>query len=301
MPPKQKNAGPVYYTWKKLSAAKWDDAWMERLSFLGPQRVMIMSFPGAPKIRVEAHGLTKAEADHLVVHFGGSVSEAKWLNPVEAKPRPPLKIRSSLVIVSCEVERRRLAPGDAEKSLLIPAGMAFGTGDHATTASCLRFLADAATDLRDTSWAMLDLGCGSGILAIAARKLGASRALAGDFDPHAVRVAKENVNANSARGVIVKKLDVRSWSPDQTWEIVMANMYSGILVEIAPKLAASVATGGRLIFSGVLREQEEEVLAALAKQKFEIERIVRKGKWIAGMARTKARPAERRKSGEKTR
>jgi ribosomal protein L11 methyltransferase len=284
---KKESLAPARFSWKKLSAAKWDDAWLERLSFLGPQRVMVISFPNAPKIRVEAHGLTRKEADDLVKHFGGTVSEAKWLTATEPPERPPLKIRSDLLIVSTEKERNNVAPALVEKVVLIPAGMAFGTGEHATTASCLRFLADVARELRGSDWDLLDLGTGSGILAIAARKLGARRVLAGDFDPHAVRVAKENVRVNAARGVTVKKLDVRQWEPDRRWSVVAANMYSGILVEIAPKLAASIVPGGVLIFSGVLREQEQEVLTAFKKQKLRIDRVVRKGKWIAGIARVR--------------
>jgi ribosomal protein L11 methyltransferase len=279
------------FSWKKLSAAKWDDAWLERLSFLGPQRVMVISFPNAPKIRVEAHGLTRAEADNLVKHFGGSVSEAKWLTAVAPPERPPLKIRSRLLIVSTERELERLPAKEAGKAVLIPAGMAFGTGDHATTAGCLRFLADVAAELRGQPWEMLDLGTGSGILAIAARKLGATRALAADFDPHAVRVAKENAKANHASALTVKKLDVRAWEPDRTWPVVAANLFSGILIEIAPTLASALAPGGRLIFSGILREQEEEVLKAFRKQKLEIREVVRKGKWIAGTATRGGTPA----------
>ena len=282
--PKKEPLAAARFSWKKLSAAKWDDAWMERLAFLGPQRVMVISFPNAPKIRVEAHGLTRAEADNLVKNFGGSVSEAKWLTAIEPPERPPLKIRSHLLVVSTEKELQQLSTAKAEKAVLIPAGMAFGTGDHATTAGCLRFLADVAVELRGTPWEMLDLGTGSGILAIAARKLGATRALAGDFDPQAVRVAKENTKANNINALTVRKMDVRSWEPDRTWPVVAANLFSGILVEIAAKLAAAVAPGGRLIFSGVLREQEEEVLKAFRKQKLRIVKVVRKGKWIAGLA-----------------
>jgi ribosomal protein L11 methyltransferase len=281
---KKQPLAPGRFSWKKLSAAKWDDAWLERLAFLGPQRVMVISFPNAPKIRVEAHGLTRSEADNLVQNFGGSVSEAQWQTAMEPLERPPLKIRSQLVIVSTEKELQQLSPDQADKALLIPAGMAFGTGDHATTAGCLRFLADVAKELRGSSWELLDLGTGSGILAIAARKLGATRALAGDFDPQAVRVAKENTEANKASAVTVRKMDVRLWEADRSWSVVAANLFSGILIEIAPKLAKAVAPGGKLIFSGVLREQEEEVLKAFGKQKLKILQVVRKGKWIAGLA-----------------
>jgi ribosomal protein L11 methyltransferase len=165
--------------------------------------------------------------------------------------------------------------------------MAFGTGDHATTASCLRFLADVSGELRPQSWEMLDLGCGSGILALAGSMLGARRALAGDYDPHAVRTAKENIRANDSKGVTVKKLDVREWQPPRVWDVVAANLFSGLLIETAPRIAAACAPGGRFIFSGILRAQEAEVIPVLKKAGFGIQRLIRKGKWVAGLAARK--------------
>jgi ribosomal protein L11 methyltransferase len=123
--------------------------------------------------------------------------------------------------------------------------------------------------------------------------LGAWKCVGADFDPHAVRTAKENVRANAASGVAMKKLDVRNWTPERTWNIVAANLFSGLLVEVAQKLATATASGGRLIFSGILRTQEAEVLAAFRRAGFRINRIVRKGKWIAGLASRRESFAER--------
>jgi ribosomal protein L11 methyltransferase len=166
--------------------------------------------------------------------------------------------------------------------------MAFGTGDHDTTATCLRFLADVSEDLAGRPWEMLDLGAGSGILALAARVLGARKVEASDFDPHAVRTAKENLKLNGLRGVVVKKSDVREWKPERTWDVVAANLFSGLLIEVAPKIVAAVAPGGRLVFSGILRVQEAEVLAAFQKAGLRIDRTVRKGKWVSGLGTRRA-------------
>jgi ribosomal protein L11 methyltransferase len=268
------------YSWRKLSALKWSDAWMERLSFLGPQRVMIIELAGARTARVEAHGLTKKEGDALVKMFGGTLKEAKWLTAVNPPDRAPIRVRGRLVVYSTAKEMEAHGTGAA---LLIPAGMAFGTGEHATTATCLRLLVDVSRTQSD-GWEMLDLGTGSGILAIAARTLGARRVEAGDFDPHAVRTAKENVKANGADRVVVRKMDVRTWQPKRTWEVVAANLFSGLHLEVAPKFAQAVAPGGKLIFSGILREQEAEVTGAIRQAGFAIEKLVRKGKWVSGLA-----------------
>lgn len=257
---------------------------MERLSFLGPQRVMTLSFPNKPTIRVEAHGLTRREADGLVKMFGGQLSEAKWLTAVNPPERPPIRIRQKLLIVSTERERAAAATDAARAVVLIPAGMAFGTGEHDTTVTCLRLLADVSQALRTRRWEALDLGTGSGILAIAARQLGSVRVEACDYDPHAVRTAKENVRANLVRGIKVSRLDVRAWEPARTWEVVMANLFSGLHLEVAAKVVRAIKPGGRLIFSGILREQEEEVVAEFRRQGIRVERLVRKGKWVTGLA-----------------
>ena len=272
---------PTHYMWRKLSGAQWEDAWWDRLAGVR-DRLAVTALAGAKTIRLEAFQLTKAQAERLRAAFGGSVNVQKAQRAVSEAVRAPIRVRGKLVVVGSEAER--VKAGGAGRVLVIPAGMAFGTGDHATTSTCLRFLADVSGELAGGSWEMLDLGCGSGILAIAARMLGARRAEAGDFDPHAVRTAKENVKLNGVTGVVVRKLDVREWQPARTWPVVAANLFSGLLVEVAPKIAAAVAPGGRLIFSGVLRVQEEEVAAAFHRAGLRSGRVVRKGKWVSGIA-----------------
>lgn len=265
---------------------------MERLREVS-DRLAITALAGAKTIRLEAFALRKAQAEHLRAAFGGVVAAQKKVRVVSEAVRAPIKVRDRLVIAGSE--RERAAAWKKMKGrvvLMIPAGMAFGTGDHATTATCLRFLSDVSGELAGRKWEMLDLGTGSGILALAARVLGARRVEAADYDPHAVRTARENVRLNGLRGVSVKKLDVRAWQPARTWKVVAANLFSGLLVEEAAKIAGAVAPGGRLIFSGVLRAQEAEVIAAFEGAGLRIERVVRKGKWVSGRARGAEEPRE---------
>jgi ribosomal protein L11 methyltransferase len=274
----------THYTWRKLGAAKWEDAWVERLREVS-DRLAITALAGAKTIRLEAFQLTKAQAGRLKKAFGGTVAVQKMPRAVSEAVTKPIRVREKLIIVGTERERAVLAKAEPMRGvLLIPAGMAFGTGDHATTATCLRFLADVSGELGGKPWEMLDLGAGSGILALAARMLGARRVEAGDFDPHAVRTAKENVRLNGLTGVLVKKTDVREWHPARTWDVVAANLFSDLLQEVAPKIAAAVAPGGRLVFSGILRTQEAEVVAAFRRAGLRIDRTVRKGKWVSGLA-----------------
>lgn len=274
----------MHYTWRKLGSAKWEDAWVERLREVS-DRLAITSLAGAKTIRLEAFQLTKAQAIRLKKAFGGTVAEQKKQRPVAEAVTAPIRVRDRLVVVGSETARKeeQKAKGD-RPVLLIPAGMAFGTGDHATTATCLRFLADVSDELAGQPWEMLDLGAGSGILALAARLLGARKAEAGDFDPHAVRTAKENARLNDIKAIAIKKLDVRDWQPPRTWNVVAANLFSDLLMEVAPKIVAAVAPGGRLVFSGILRTQEAEVVAAFKRAGMRIDRLVRKGKWVSGLA-----------------
>ena len=272
------------FAWRKLASAKWEDAWCERLSEVA-DRLAITKLAGAKTIRIEAFALSSATAERLRKMFGGEVCTQKRPAALTPAARPPIRVRGKLVVLGSEADRDAFAAGSSTAvPLLIPAGMAFGTGDHDTTGTCLRLLADVSEEFVPGSWEMLDLGCGTGILALAARLFGARRVDAGDFDPHAVRTAKANARTNGISRVAVRRMDVREWQPERTWDVVAANLFSGLLVEAAPKLAAVLAKQGRLIFSGVLREQEAEVVGAFRRQELRIRRIVRKGKWVAGLA-----------------
>ena len=169
---------------------------------------MLTLLKGGRSVKVEVYCEFRSEAEEIAARFGGAVrwlAEKNWaaMRPVR---REPLRIRRSLVITAESSERavervRGRFPG--REVVSIPAEMAFGTGEHATTAACLRFLADEARARRGTGWRMLDLGTGSGVLAIAAHRLGAAECEAVDHDPAAVVVARRNVERNRARGVRV--------------------------------------------------------------------------------------------------
>jgi ribosomal protein L11 methyltransferase len=206
-----------------------------------------------------------------------------------APKRKPLRIRGKLVIVDDDSsDSEALAKAwPRRKVLAIPSEMAFGTGDHPTTATCLRFLSDVADTLASEGkkWDMLDLGCGSGILALAARLMGASSALGLDFDPAAVRIAKQNAGRNHVDKVRFGTEDVLGWSPPRQWPVVAANLFSTILILAMPVLRQCVAPGGVLLLSGILHEQSAEVFAKAETCGFVIKRRLRKGKWVSARAR----------------
>jgi ribosomal protein L11 methyltransferase len=147
-------------------------------------------------------------------------------------------------------------PAGAVEVVLDP-GMAFGTGTHPTTALCLAALSDLLGERPGAS--VLDVGTGSGLLAIAARKLGAGRVAGNDEDPVAVAVARENAEKNGAAleltGAPVEEIP-------GAFDVVVANILANVLVALAPALAAKVAPGGVLLLSGILHPQEDEVRRA---------------------------------------
>jgi ribosomal protein L11 methyltransferase len=273
------------FSWTKRTSASQTDAWFELLEHLGPGRVMVTELAGSSVAKVQGHGLTQKEADDLRQKFGGTVSEARWLTAVHPPQRAPIRIRGRISVVSTQREKEAEAAAGRPPALWVPAGLAFGTGEHATTAMCLRHLADLTKQQEQRAWSFLDLGTGSAILAMAARVLGARSVLGTDFDAMALRTARENVRANALDGIRLKRSDVLEWTPETVWEVVAANLFSGILVEAADTIVRAVAPRGHLILSGVLREQEREVVAAFKKRGMRLLRVTRRGKWISAVFR----------------
>ena len=145
--------------------------------------------------------------------------------------------------------------------VVLDPGMAFGTGTHPTTALCLAVLSDLLGARPGAR--VLDVGTGSGLLAIAARKLGAGRVVANDNDPAAVEVARENAARN---GVELELTTAPVPAIAGPFDLVLANILANTLVELAPELAAALAPGGVVLLSGILGPQEAEVRAAYLAQ-----------------------------------
>ena len=170
----------------------------------------------------------------------------------------------------------RLKGGDVV--IEIDPGMAFGTGQHPTTAMCLRALEDQVR----TGASVLDLGCGSGILAIAAVKLGARRVLALDVDPNAVRAARENAAANAVSDVI----EVREGTLEAEggpFDVIVANISGLTLERLAVPLARSLAPGGSLITSGFLEDAVAGLSSVFEGAALRVS-VVRDGVWWAIIA-----------------
>lgn len=269
------------YIWRKRATADWLRRRNEDLLRRFGTALAITEQPGKARTLVEVSCGTHTQAVRLPREFGGTIEKlrADWLEQIAKRNRAkPLRIGSRLI-----VSRTRAPKIKAARTIIIPAEAAFGTGEHATTAMCLRML-ERITRRRDPGWSMLDAGTGSGILAIAGSCLGANRIIAIDNDPLACAVAKRNAAANGIHNIQFRTGDVLTQKFPGKFDIITANLYSEILIAALPAWRRSLAAHGCLIFSGILRSQEPTITTALGRSAFEVRETRRRGKWIALLA-----------------
>lgn len=206
--------------------------------------------------------------------------EREWMDGFE-----PLRMGKRLWIVPSWHE----APEPDAVNLLLDPGLAFGTGTHPTTALCLGWLDGLSLDQRQPlgQTHILDYGCGSGILAIAALKLGADTAVGVDIDPQALQASRDNAERN---GIDESQLilDYPEKLGQGRFEIVIANILAGPLIELATPIAARVAPRGRIALSGILSAQTDAVLDAYRAEGMIMDEPQEKEGW---MLLTGSRPA----------
>ncbi len=182
-----------------------------------------------------------------------SLKESSWVQKL-SQPAP------RLIIEPFVIGDFRSSAETQQVQIQLSAGLAFGTGEHETTAMCLEWL--ATQNLVDKQ--VLDLGCGSGILAIAAMKLGAKSATAIDNDQQALNVAETNAANNNVAIAFASHLDLES-----RFDIVIANIYADTLVQYAEEIMHVLNPRGLLALSGILESQQEQVKRAYANVHFE--------------------------------
>jgi ribosomal protein L11 methyltransferase len=292
------------HLWRRRAAPRW---WLDHEEDLRARfgnALAVIERPNRTQLQIEIVCGSRA----LLKEFGGKIEK---LRPDWAKR------------FLRQQKTRPIQVGN--RQLLIPAGTAFGTGEHATTAMSLRLLERAIqfwgvhaprmsanrTDSsrgepaiapsrsrtcakgfdgdtkNSTRWRVrppelvVDLGTGSGILALAAKSLGAKRVIGIDVDPIAISTARENARRNQIDRVRFQVADVRSWTFPRKIDIVTANLFSELLLEILPKLKRSCW----LILSGILRDQESNLLGGLHRHQIKVVEVRQRGKWIAMLTR----------------
>jgi len=221
--------------------------------------------PGWAHSRVVALLEADADAHALLAEAGAAigldevpafsietVEEQNWVQLTQSQ-FDPIRVSERLWIVPSWHE----SPDPAAVNLILDPGMAFGTGSHPTTRLCLEWLERTVS----ADCTVLDYGCGSGILAIAAARLGAGRVAGVDIDPQAVEAARANAERNGVTALFADSAQPVAGE----YDLVVANILSNPLRVLAPAICAHVRSGGRLALSGILREQAEEIIGIYAQ------------------------------------
>jgi ribosomal protein L11 methyltransferase len=166
--------------------------------------------------------------------------------------------------------------GPDEVSIVLDPGMAFGTGLHPTTRGCLRLLQEISP-MPDR---VLDVGCGSGILGLAALRLGADRVVGLDTDPLAVEATRANAERNGLADRLEAAVGTLPARAGETYLLVLANLVAAVLIELAPRLAAHLGPGGTLLASGIIEPKADAVIAAMAAAGLMVGSRLDDGEWV---------------------
>lgn len=252
------------YLWRRSATEKWSNKNEAKLRALTGDGLVVIQRSNRKRLQLEVASNHRADLHNIAKDFGGRIEKLPrdWLKRSLRHKTKPIRVGNG--------------------NLIIPAGAAFGTGEHATTAISLRLL-EKLTQPWKQNWSMVDLGTGSGILALAAKRLGATHVFAIDNDPMAISTAKQNARINKVLGVKFRVGDVRKWKFQCEIDVLTANLFSELLIEILPKLR----TAHWLVLSGILRRQEPELRRALRRNKIDPIEASRRGKWVAILAHRK--------------
>ncbi len=272
------------FLWRKRATDRWLTENEEALRKCVGNRLTIIAHARRKRLLIEVFGHFGREGRDLTQEFGGLVEKIPrdWLQRLgRGQKRPPLRIGNRLVIDDGgEAAKSRELTSRALQHLVIPAGAAFGTGEHATTAMSLRLL-ERITRRFPRGWSFADLGTGSGILALAARRFGATHVVGVDNDPSAISTARANARFNKVTRIQFQIADVQAWRPKSAVNVLGANLYSELIIEALPRLLRYLAPRGWIVLSGIMRTQERAVLRALRAHGIKVQEIRRRGKWIA--------------------
>jgi ribosomal protein L11 methyltransferase len=215
-------------------------------------RIVALLEPDADIDALLAEAVAAIGLNDIPAYGVEAVEEQNWVQLTQSQ-FDPIRVSERLWIVPSWHE----TPDPAAVNLILDPGMAFGTGSHPTTRLCLEWLERNVSE----GCSVLDYGCGSGILAIAAARLGAARVAGVDIDPQAVEAARSNAERNGVAALFADSAQPVAGE----YDVVVANILSNPLRVLAPAICAHVRSGGRLALSGILREQAEEIMAIYAQ------------------------------------
>ena len=248
-----------------------------------PNAVLIAEDPFGPNATVEALYPEPPDATLLSTLVGQSVSveplpDQDWIRQSQLGLPP---VRAGRFFLYGAHDSGRVPHGVIP--IRIEAGLAFGTGHHETTTLCLEAI--TLVGRRRRPMHVLDLGCGTGVLAIAAAKLWRRHVLASDIDPVATQVARDNARMNGASHLVhamaADGLNSPAITAHAPYDLILANILARPLRELAPALSRALARGGLAVLSGLLRDQEHQVSSIYKAQGLVHRTVLRKGPWSA--------------------
>ncbi|MDY5211647.1 50S ribosomal protein L11 methyltransferase [Intestinibacter sp.] len=279
---------PKDFLFQKKNELDWDYVEEEVFNKSGQDGVLIKTYIPEERNVLELIETVKARIA-LLPSFGldigeGSVSlsnvnESDWANEWK-KYYKPTKIGKKIVVKPSWEDYEKQ---EGDLVIELDPGMAFGTGTHETTSMCIRELENYV----DETKTVFDIGCGSGILAIAAAQLGAKEVVAGDLDEVAVKVSKENCEINHVSDKVVVKHGSLFEVVDSKADVIVANIIADIIKILAKDVSKFLKDDGVFISSGIILAKIDEVCQALEENGFEIVKVERLGEWSAIVSKLK--------------
>lgn len=239
------------------------------------QNVVSALFDEGVPVAEVVQALQQATGIRDLIYSTERIAEQDWVRATQSQFEP-IRIREDLWIVPTW----HSAPNPQALNIVLDPGLAFGTGSHPTTHLCLAWLADQVKPQHT----VLDYGCGSGILAIAAKKLGASQVVGVDIDKQAIQSSCFNAEQNGVEAQFFSPNAKSDSQKEQNplhvqYDLVVANILSSALSVLAPLLASACKSGGKIALSGILREQTEQVSGIYAEW-FTMQAPVYMGDWV---------------------
>jgi len=208
--------------------------------------------------------------DHQVTTARSSILEDQNWERVHLQHFQPIRFADNLWVVPSWLR----PPDPTAINIQLDPGLAFGTGSHPTTALCLAWMADKNLNSRS----VIDYGCGSGILSIAACKLGANQVFAIDIDPQAVDASLENARRNDI-DLDIMHIGLPSTLDIEKVDLLIANILSGPLIELMPKFADMIKPGGKILLSGILKTQLDDIKYAY-RSYFDLDPEINREDWV---------------------
>ncbi len=274
-----------YYQFTIIVPAAFKDVLIQRLSGMGCLGVaeendtkVTAYFPEVVDIRMIIHDLSlvqalleKSDPSEEFTFIHRLIPEQDW-NEAWKKNFRPIDVGVRFTVLPPWEEKRK-----NRINLVIDPAMAFGTGHHETTRSCLELMDKYASTANKDRF--LDLGTGTGILAIAAAKLGYRSVTGVDTDHLAVEAARNNIELNDAGSIDIQEGSISDVK--DIYDFITANIISSVLIELAPQLSSHVKQDGIVVLSGILTGQEDEVIEAMAQAGLKLVERYRDGKWVS--------------------